>query len=148
MSEGLENVYGLLDDEDKEEKTEETETENEEDVEGEKVEKKEEKEQKDVIEKSSGTAVEELKDDNGDSSWTDVSSTKTRKTAMPVASLFNKPEGGGDRAARGSSTVATLAAVATPAFSTAANQSSEAPKKKGERSSCGLSFASSSLSLL
>jgi hypothetical protein len=126
MSEALENVYGLLDDEDKEEKTEETETENEE-VKAEGVEKKSEKnDQKEVV----SAAVEEIqKDDNGDSSWTDVSSTKTRKTAIPVASLFNKQDIA--TPARGSSAAAVTPAV-TVSLATFAAQSAEAPKKKGK----------------
>lgn len=119
MSEGIENVYGLLDDEDKEEKTDDLENGNNED---------ERKNEEKVIKKE---IVDEIpKEENGDSSWTDVPSTKTRKTAIPVASLFNKPEGG-DRPPRASSSAPVP--VAAPPVATTANQSSEAPKKKGKQ---------------
>jgi hypothetical protein len=126
MSEQVENVFDLLDDEDREEREEKEE---EEAAGSAQDTTKDNKTNNLSIETESAVQMEES---SADSSWTDVSSTKTRKVAIPVGSLFKQDTA---TPARGSSTTTTVPAPASSSSSAAAaaasQSSSDSQKKKG-----------------
>lgn len=110
------NVFDLLNDEEREEREERVE-ENEE--------KKEVNQQMNIPSPEENVPLITTIDQNGDNNWTDVSSTKTRKTAIPVASLFKQQPKQDD------TTKTNTAPVPAPAPSTAAQAADSASKKKG-----------------
>jgi hypothetical protein len=135
MSEQVENVFDLLDDEDREEREDKEENSSSSGSSTAQDKQRDHGSDNLPIETETGTAISTEEENGVDSSWTDVPSTKTRKVAIPVGSLFKQDSvtvtKGASAAPTASATTTSSTSAASPAATAAQSSADAAQKKKG-----------------